>query len=34
LIAATAAANRLAVATRDTSPFDVAGVTVINPWKE
>jgi predicted nucleic acid-binding protein len=33
-IAATAAANGLAVATRDTSPFEAAGVTVINPWKE
>lgn len=33
-IAATAAANGLAVATRDTGPFEAAGVTVINPWKE
>lgn len=33
-IAATAAANSFAVATRDTSPFEAAGVTVINPWKE
>ena len=33
-IAATATANGLAVATRDTSPFEAAGVTVINPWKE
>jgi len=33
-IAATAAANGLAVATRDTSPFEAAGVTVINPWKD
>lgn len=32
-IAATAAANGLAVATRDTGPFEAAGVTVINPWK-
>jgi len=31
-IAATAAENNLAVATRDTSPFQAAGVTVINPW--
>ncbi|MBB4226737.1 type II toxin-antitoxin system VapC family toxin [Rhizobium mongolense] len=31
-IAATAAANGLAVATRDTSPFEAAGVKVINPW--
>ena len=32
-IAAIAAANGLAVATRDTSPFEAAGVTVINPWQ-
>jgi predicted nucleic acid-binding protein len=31
-IAATAAANGLAVATRDTDPFEAAGVLVINPW--
>ena len=31
-IAAIAAANGLAVATRDTAPFEAAGVTVINPW--
>lgn len=31
-IAAIAAANRFTVASRDTSPFDAAGVTVINPW--
>ncbi|NKM57950.1 PIN domain-containing protein [Rhizobium anhuiense] len=31
-IAATAAANGLAVATRDTSPFEAAGLKVINPW--
>lgn len=31
-IAAIAAARGFAVATRDTSPFDAAGVTVINPW--
>ncbi|WFR97885.1 type II toxin-antitoxin system VapC family toxin [Rhizobium tumorigenes] len=31
-IAATAAENHLAVATRDTSPFEAAGVRVINPW--
>ncbi len=31
-IAAIAAANCFAVATRDTSPFEAAGVTVINPW--
>jgi predicted nucleic acid-binding protein len=31
-IAAMAAANGFAVATRDTSPFEAAGVTVINPW--
>jgi predicted nucleic acid-binding protein len=32
-IAATAAANGLIVATRDTSPFAAAGITVINPWE-
>lgn len=31
-IAAIASANGFAVATRDTSPFKAAGVTVINPW--
>lgn len=31
-IAATAAENRFAVATRDTSPFEAAGLHVINPW--
>lgn len=31
-IAATAAANGLAVATRGTSPFEAAGLKVINPW--
>ncbi|MGV1872730.1 PIN domain-containing protein [Agrobacterium rosae] len=31
-IAATAAENNLAVATRDTSPFEAAGLIVINPW--
>ena len=31
-IAAIAAANGFAVATRDISPFEAAGVTVINPW--
>lgn len=31
-IAATAAANGLAVATRDTSRFEAAGLRVINPW--
>lgn len=33
-IAATATANGLAVATRDTGPFEAAGVEVINPWGE
>ena len=33
-IAAIAAANGLAVATRDTSLFEAAGVTVINPWRQ
>ncbi len=32
-IAAIAAANGLAVATRDTGPFAAAGVKVINPWQ-
>jgi toxin FitB len=32
-IAATASAHRFAVATRDTSPFEVAGLPVINPWQ-
>ena len=31
-IAAIAAANGLAVATRDTEPFEAAGARVINPW--
>lgn len=31
-IAATAAENRLVVATRDISPFQAAGLKVINPW--
>ena len=31
-IAATAAANRMRVATRDTAPFEAAGVPVVNPW--
>lgn len=31
-IAATAAAHGLMVATRDTGPFEAAGLTVINPW--
>jgi predicted nucleic acid-binding protein len=33
LIAAVAAANGLIVATRDTSPFEAAGLIVINPWE-
>lgn len=32
LIAATAAANGFMVATRDTGPFEAAGLTVVNPW--
>lgn len=32
-IAATAAANGLAVATRDTAPFEAVGIEVINPWR-
>lgn len=31
-IAAIAAASGFAVATRDTRPFEAAGVVVINPW--
>lgn len=31
-IAAIAAAHGLAIATRDTSPFEAAGLAVINPW--
>ncbi|MDD2809752.1 type II toxin-antitoxin system VapC family toxin [Rhodoferax sp.] len=31
-IAATAKAHGFMVATRDTSPFEAAGLTVINPW--
>lgn len=31
-IAAIAATHRLMVATRDTSPFEAAGLAVINPW--
>lgn len=33
LIAATAAASGMSVATRDTAPFDAAGVAWINPWE-
>ena len=33
-IAATAAANGMMVATRDTGPFAAAGVPTINPWDE
>ena len=32
-IAATAAANGMIIATRDTSPFAAAGLEVINPWE-
>ncbi|TWS93366.1 type II toxin-antitoxin system VapC family toxin [Reyranella sp. CPCC 100927] len=32
-IAATAAAHGFMVATRDTGPFEAAGLTVINPWE-
>ena len=32
-IAAIAAANGFAVATRDTGPFEEAGAAVINPWQ-
>jgi len=33
-IAAVAFANGFTVATRDTSPFQAAGLAVINPWQE
>lgn len=33
-IAASAAAHGLAVATRDVSPFQAAGLRTINPWEE
>ena len=33
-IAAIAATHGFAVATRDTGPFEAAGVTVINPWAQ
>lgn len=33
-IAAIAMANGFTVATRDTSPFEAAGVQVINPWSK
>lgn len=32
-IAAIAAAHNFAIATRDTSPFEAAGLEVINPWE-
>ena len=32
-IAATAAANGMIIATRDTNPFAAAGLQVINPWE-
>nr|WP_264317497.1 PIN domain-containing protein [Acidithiobacillus concretivorus] len=32
-IAAVALANSFAVATRDTTPFEAAGLNVINPWE-
>ena len=31
-IAAAAAANGFTIATRDTNPFEAAGLSVINPW--
>ena len=33
-IAATATCHGLIVATRDTAPFEAAGLTVINPWNK
>lgn len=32
-VAASAAANGFAVATRDASPFQAAGLTVVDPWE-
>ena len=32
-IAAIAAVNRFTVATRDTAPFEAAGISVVNPWE-
>lgn len=32
-IAATAVSHRMAVATRDTAPFEAAGVPIMNPWE-
>ena len=32
-IAATAAANGMAVASRDTAPFEAAGLDTVDPWK-
>ncbi|PIY05557.1 MAG: VapC toxin family PIN domain ribonuclease, partial [Gallionellaceae bacterium CG_4_10_14_3_um_filter_60_1069] len=32
-IAAVAIANGFAVATRDTSPFEAAGLKIVNPWE-
>ena len=34
MIAATALANGFQIATRDTRPFEAAGLKVINPWKK
>jgi predicted nucleic acid-binding protein len=33
-IAATAAANRMAIATRDAAAFEAAGIPVIDPWRQ
>ena len=33
LLAATAAVHGLTVVTRDTGPFEIAGVPVVNPWE-
>jgi len=32
MIAAIALEHKMSIATRDTTPFEAAGVTVINPW--
>jgi predicted nucleic acid-binding protein len=33
-IAATAAANRMGVATRDAAAFEAAGIPVVDPWRQ
>jgi hypothetical protein len=33
-VAAIAATNRFSIATRDVSPFQTAGLNIINPWND